>query len=169
MKHSRSGILIPFSRNVALSSITHLLFTIASTSCYSISINLHCAYAIICTSMAYYTFNCTSMNSCSSCTTMFSSLMSFCIVYASTKWCSSTSSSSDSSMYTRSISVAPSLVYSLTCQCCLLLHKNSIVDVPVVSMFGIIICVNFIFTLYAFLLAHSEDDDECDNDLKAND
>ncbi len=77
MKCSRSIILIPFSINVALFKIMCLLFTIASTSRYSISINLCCAFAIVYNFVVYCTFNYTYVYSCSSCTIMFSSLMSF--------------------------------------------------------------------------------------------
>jgi hypothetical protein len=93
--------------------------------------------------------------------------LSFCIVCASTKWCSSASFSSDSSRHTRSIDVVPSHVYSLACQRCLLLRKNSTSNVPIVSMSWIIVYVNCIFTLYAFLSAHSKDD-EWDDDLTTN-
>ncbi len=85
INRSRFGILIPFSISVALSRIAHLLFATTSNSCLSISIALHCAFAIACTYVACYTSTCTSMDSCSSISTTFSSLASFCIVYASTK------------------------------------------------------------------------------------
>jgi len=68
----------------------------------------------------------------------------------------------------RSINVALGPVYLLACQRHLLLRKNSTTDVLVVFMFWIIICANYIFTLYAFLSAHPEDDDECDGNLTAN-
>jgi hypothetical protein len=71
----------------------------------------------------------------------------------------------DSLMHIRSIDVVPSLVYPLTRQCHIFLCKNSTADVPVVSMSWIIVCTNYIFTLYAFPFAHSEDDDECDGDM----
>jgi hypothetical protein len=97
------GILIPFSRNVALSRIVCLLFTIASASCYSIFIAFCCAFAIVCTFAPCYTFN---SNSCSSFVIIFSFDMSFYIVCASTKCYSSVSSSFNSSIHTRSINVA---------------------------------------------------------------
>jgi len=115
--------------------IAHLLFVPTSTSHYSTSITLRYASAIVYTSMAYCTFNCISVDSYSSFTTMFSSLASICTNSTSTKCCFSTSSSSDCSMHTRSIDVAPSLVCSLAWQRHLLLHKNSILDVLVVFMF----------------------------------
>jgi hypothetical protein len=148
MKCSGSRILIPFSKSVILSKIVGLLFANISASHCSISINLHCAFAIVCTSVVYFMFNCTFVNSYSSCVTMLSSLASFYIVCASTKWCFIVSSSSDSSMYIEFIDVTPSLVYSLACQRCLLMRKNSTVYVPVISMSWIIICINYIFTLY---------------------
>ncbi len=103
MKCLGSGILIPFSRSVALSKIAHLLFATTSTSCYSISINLHCVSALVYTSVVCCTFNCTSMNSCSSFGTTFSSLASFYTICVITKQCSSASSSSTSSMHIGSI------------------------------------------------------------------
>jgi len=109
------------------------------------------------------------MHSCSSYITTFSSLVSFCIVYASTKWCSLALYSFDSLIYIESINVTPSPVCSLACQRCLLMHKNSIVDVLVVFMSWIIVYANFIFTLYIFPSPHSENDDECNGDLTTND
>jgi hypothetical protein len=96
-------------KSVALSRIVHHLFTIIFASHYSISIALHCAFVIICTSMSCCTFNCIYVDSCSFFATTFSSIAPFYTVYASTKWCSSTSSSSDSLMHTKSIDVTPSL------------------------------------------------------------
>jgi hypothetical protein len=122
MNRSRFGILIPFSIIVTLSRIAHFLFT--TPSCYSISIALHCVSTIIYTFVACYTFNCIYVDSYFSFTTTFASLMSFCTICASTKCCSSASSSFDSSMHARSINVAPSHVCSLTHQHCLLLRKN---------------------------------------------
>jgi hypothetical protein len=131
-------------------------------------LNLCCAFAIVCTSMACYTFNCTFVNSCFSYITTFSSLVSFYTVYASTRWCSSTLSSFNSSMHIGSINVALGHVCSLTCQRCLFLCKTSTIDVPVVFMSWIIICANYIFTLYTFFFAHSKDDDECGGDHIVN-
>jgi len=108
------------------------------------------------------------MDSCSFFATTFSSLVSFRTICASTKWWSSTLSSSNSSMRTKSINVTPSPIYSLTHQHRSLLCKNSVVDVPIVSMSWIIICANSIFSLYTFPSAHSEDDDECNGELIAN-
>ncbi len=54
----------------------------------------------------------------------------------------------------RSIDVAYGLVCSFSCQRRLLLHKNSITYVPVIFMSWIIICANYIFSLYAFPFAH---------------
>jgi magnesium-transporting ATPase (P-type) len=50
-------ILIPFSRSVVLSRFTRLLFSIAFTSHYSISITFHYVFVIVYTSMAYCTSN----------------------------------------------------------------------------------------------------------------
>jgi hypothetical protein len=80
------------------------------------------------------------VDSCYSITTTFSSLASFCTIYASTKCCSTSSSSSDSLMNIGSIDVAPGLVCFLTCQCRLLLHKNSIIDVSIVSILNYRLC-----------------------------
>ncbi len=159
-----SRILIPFSKNVAMSKIMCLLFNTPFASCYSIYITLRYAFSIVCTYVVCCTFNCTSMDSYSSFTTTFSSFAFFCII----KWCFSTSFSSNFSMHTGSTDVAHSLVYFHTHQCCLLLHKNSTANVLVVSMSWIIICVNYIFSLYAFPSTHSEDDDECGGDLTTN-
>jgi hypothetical protein len=160
-------ILIPFFKSVILSRITHLLFAIISTSHYSISINFCCAFAIVYMFVVCCTITFIFVNNNYSCATMFSSFASLCTIYASTKWCSSISSSFDFSMHIKSIDVAFVLVYSLTCQRHLLLHKNSTRNVPVISMSWIIIYTNSIFTLYAFPYAHFEDDD-CSNDLTTN-
>jgi hypothetical protein len=116
-----------------LSMITRLLFTIASTSCCCISITFQCASAIVCTFVACCTFNYTFMDNYFSFTTTLSSLASFYTIYASTKCCSSTLFSFDFSMHIGSINVAPGPIYSLACQYCLLLRKNSITDVPIMS------------------------------------
>ncbi len=166
MNCSGSRISIPFSTTVALYRNTNLLFVVASASHYSISIALCCVSTIVYTSMVCCTFNYTSMDSYSSFVTFF--LASFCIIYASTKWCSLALSSFDSSMHIGFIDVTYGPVYSLTCQCRLPLHKNSIVDVLIISMFWIIICTNYILSLYAFPSRHSKDDDEYVNDLTTN-
>jgi hypothetical protein len=129
MNHSRFGILIPFSRSVVLSKIVRFLFAIASASHCSISITLHCASAILCTFVACCTFNYTFVDSYSSFTTTFFSLVSFCIIYASTKCCSLASSSSGFSMH---INVALGPVCFLACQRCLFLCKNSTIDVLII-------------------------------------
>jgi predicted small integral membrane protein len=84
MKCSRSRILLPFSRGVALSKITPLLFATAFASCYSISINLRYASTIVYTFVTCYTSNYIFVKSCSSYATTLSSLASFCTVCAST-------------------------------------------------------------------------------------
>jgi hypothetical protein len=94
--------------------------------------------------MVCYTFNNTSKDSCSSFATTFSSLASFSIIYASTKWCSSTLSSFDSSMHTISTNVALGLVYSFTCQCLLLFYKNSTTNVLIIYLFWIICILCFL-------------------------
>ncbi len=104
-------------------------FAIAFDSHFSISIALHCASAIICTSMDYYTSICTSMNGCTSASTTLSSPTSIYIVCASTKCYSTPSSSSNSSMNTGSTNVTFGLICSLACQLLLLWHKNSNIDV----------------------------------------
>ncbi len=146
MNHSRSRILIPFSRSVVLSKIVRFLFAITSTSHCSISITLHCASAILCTFVACCTFNYTFVDSCSSFTTTFSSLVSFCIICASTKCCSLASSSSDSSMHTN---VALGPIYFLACQRCLLLCKNSTIDVLIISVLNY--CLHKLYILIIHL------------------
>ncbi len=93
-----------------MSRITCLLFVPTSTFHYSISITLCYASAIVYTSVACCTLNCTSMDSCSSFTITLSSLASVCTISASTSCCSLTSSYSDSSMHTIFTNVAPSPV-----------------------------------------------------------
>jgi len=115
MNCSRFGILIPFSKSVALSMIAHLLFITTSNSRLSISIALCYAFAIASTFV----------DCCISTSTMLSSLASVFVIYASTKCYSTTSSSSNSSMNIRSTNVIPSHVYSLARQPLLLLRKNS--------------------------------------------
>jgi hypothetical protein len=105
MNHSRCGILIPFSKSVVMSKSAHLLLTTTFVSCCSVSITLHCASTIVYTFVVCYIINYTSVDSCSSCAIMFSSLVSFYIVYASIKWWFITSSSFDSSMHTGWIDV----------------------------------------------------------------
>jgi hypothetical protein len=100
--------------------------------------------------------------------TTFSSFASFYTFYASTKCYSIASSSFHSSMNTKSTDVAHGFVCSLTCQRLLLLRKNSTIDVLIVFMSWIIVYANCIFSLYAFPSTHSEDDNECVNNLIAN-
>jgi hypothetical protein len=90
------------------------LLATTSASHYSISIALRCAFAIVYTYVVCYTFNCISMDSYSSFATMFSSLVSFCIISTSTNCYFSASSSSNSLMHTGFINLAPSLRCSLT-------------------------------------------------------
>ncbi len=153
---------------MVLSKIVRLFIATDSDSCLSISIALHCAFAIICTFVDCCTSTCTSMDSCSYTSTMFSSHVSFCTIYASTNCYSTTSSSSNSSMNTKSTNVAIGPIYSLAHQHLFLLRKNLIVDVPFVSISRIIVYKNHIFSLYTFPSTHSKDDDECSNDLIAN-
>ncbi len=159
---------MPFSKSVALSRNAHLLFTTTSASQCSISIALHYAYAIVYTFVACCIFNYTFVDSCSSFVVMISSLVSFCIVCASTKCCSSTSSSSKFSMHTGSTEAVFGFICSLTRQCCQFLRKNSTLDVPVVSTSWIIVYANCIFSLYAFPSTHFKEYDECGNNLIAN-
>jgi hypothetical protein len=129
MNRSRSRILIPFSKSVVLSRITHLLFAIASASCYSISIAFCCASTVVYTFVACCTFNCTFVDRCFSFATTFSSLASFYIVYASTKCSFVASFSFNSSMHIRSINATLGPIYSLIHQCHLLLRKNLVANV----------------------------------------
>jgi hypothetical protein len=92
-----------------MSRITHLLFAIAFDLHLSVSIALHCVSAITCTFVACCTSTYISMDSCSSTSTMFSSLASFCTICASTKCYSIASSSFDSSMNIGSTNVVISL------------------------------------------------------------
>jgi hypothetical protein len=151
-----------------LSKTASLLFVTTSNSHLLIFIAFRCVFAITYTSVDYYASTCTSMDSCTSVSMTFSSLVSFCAINVSTKCYSTSLSSFDYSINTESIDVALSLVYSLAHQCLLLLHKNSTTNVLVVSISWIIICTNYIFSLYTFPFAHSEDDDECDGDLTTN-
>ncbi len=130
MNRSGSGILIPFSRSVALSIIMHLLFATTSDSRLSISIAFCCVFAIACTSMDCCTSTYTYVDNCSSTSTTFSSLASFCVVCASAKCYSTTLLSFDSSMNIGSIDI----VYSFACQCFMLMHKNSSTNVLVVFL-----------------------------------
>jgi hypothetical protein len=126
-------------------------------------LHLHCPSLCFCIgyiSVDCCTTTCTPMDGCTFGSTMFSSPASVYIVCVSTKCCSTTSSSSNSSMNIRSTYVAPSHVCSLTCQCLFILHKNSTIDVPIISMSWIIICANYNFSLYTFPSTHFEDDDE---------
>jgi hypothetical protein len=110
------GILIPFSKSVVLSSITHLRLAIASNSHCSISIALRHASTITYTFVSCHTSTCTSVDNCCFVATTFSSLVSFYTVYASTKCCSTILSSFNSSMNTRFTNVTPNPTYFFTCQ-----------------------------------------------------
>jgi hypothetical protein len=94
--------------------------------------------------------------------------VSFPIVCSSTKCCSTASSSSNSSMNTRSIDVVIGPIYFFGCQCLLLLCKNSTTYILAVFMSWIIIYTRCIFSLYTFPFTHSNDDDECGGNFKAN-
>jgi len=125
-----SRILIPFSRSVALSKITPLFFAITSASGLSISITLCFVFVTTYTSVVC----CIVVDNYYSTSIIFSSLASFYDVYVFTKCYSIASLSSDSSMNIRSTNVAPSPIRSFACQRLLLLHKNSTIDIPIVSM-----------------------------------
>ncbi len=168
MNCSRFGILIPFSKSVALSMIAHLRFITTSNSHLSISIALCYAFAIASTFVDCCISTCTSMDGCISASTMLSSLASVFVIYASTKCYSTTSSSSNSSMNIRSTNVIPSHVYSLARQPFYFCTKTQTADVLVVFMSWIIVGTKYIFSLYAFPSAHFKDDDECNNNLIAN-
>ncbi len=141
-------ILVPFPKSVALSNIARNLFATTFNSRLYISIALCYAFAIACTFVAHCTSICTSMDNCSSTITTFSSLASFCTICASTKCCSTTSSFFDSSMNTGSTNVTPGLVYSLACQCHLLLCKNSIMDVPIVYALNYHLCKLYLLIIH---------------------
>jgi hypothetical protein len=132
MNCSGFRILIHFSISVALSRISCLFFATTFDSHLSISITFHCAYAIAYTSMDYCTSTCTFVDRCTSTLMTFSSLMSFHAISYSIKCCSTTLSSFNSSMNTRSIDVVLGHVYFFACQLHLLLPKNSTIDVPII-------------------------------------
>ncbi len=134
MRRSRYGILIPFSKGVNMFRIACLLFIITSNSRLLLSIALHCVSTITCTSVDYCTSTYTSMDGCISASTMFSSPVSFNVVYAFTKCYSTTSSSFNSSMNTKSIDVTPGLICFFAHQCRPLLCKKSITNVPIASV-----------------------------------
>ncbi len=77
------GILIPFSRSVAMFRIVRLLFITAFDSRIPISIALHCASAITCTYVDCCTSTCTFVDICIFASMMFSSPMFFYAIYAS--------------------------------------------------------------------------------------
>jgi len=129
MNRLGSRILKPFFKSVALSKIAHLLFATTFNSHLSISIVFRCAFAIAFIFVDCCTSTYTSMDGYTYVLTTFSSPTSICVIYVSTKCCSTTSSSSNFLMNTRSIDVAPGPICSLACQLLLLLHKNSIVHV----------------------------------------
>jgi hypothetical protein len=114
-----------------MSKITRLLFATSFDSCLSISITLPYASTIAHTSMDCCISTCTYVDGYTYASIIFSSHVCMCIVCASTKCYSITSSSFDFSINTRSTNVAPSLVYSFARQLLLLLRKNSTTDVPI--------------------------------------
>ncbi len=134
MNTSGSRIFILLSRNVTLFRIAHLIFVRAFNSHLSISIALHCAFAIAYNSMDCYISTNTFINGYTSTSMTFSSLVSFCIVYAFTKCCSTTSSSSDSSMNIEPTNVTPCPICFFAHQCLLLPCKNSTTNVPIISI-----------------------------------
>jgi hypothetical protein len=81
---------------------------------------------------------------------------------------STPSSSSDSSMFIGSTDVAHGLAYTLEFQSLPRLCKNSIVDVPDLYIFWIIVCANCISSLYILPSSPYEDDGECSADLITN-
>ncbi len=95
-------------------------------------------------------------------------LVSVCAACASTNCCSTTLFSSNFSMNIKSTNFVLGHVCAFACQCLLLMCKNSTSDVPIWSISWIIICANCIFSLYTFLFAHSEDDEECNDDHTTN-
>ncbi len=132
-----------------------------------IHVSLCCVFAIVCNSMAFCTFNCTFTNSYSPCATTLSSLASFYIVCASTKWWSSASSSFNSSIHTGSIDVVLGLVCFLACQRRLLMHKTQL------QMLQLCLCLKLSFmqtisSHYAFPSTHSKDFIECGDNLTTN-
>jgi len=126
-----------------------------SSLCYRFRftpLHLHCHYLHLCTFIS----------------TTFSSLVAICVVYVSTKCCSTTSSSSNSLMNIRSIDVAHGIVCFFAHQLLLLLHKNSTSNVLVIYILWIIIGANCIFSLYTFPSTHSKDNDRCSGNLIAD-
>jgi uncharacterized membrane protein len=127
MNHSKCGILVPFSKSVALSNIVHLL--IATTFDFHCSIALCCASTITCTFVSCYTSTCTFVDNYCSATITFSFRASFYIVYASTNCCSTTSSFSNSSMNIGSTNVTLGPICFFAHQHRLLMCKNSTIVV----------------------------------------
>ncbi len=121
-----------FIQKCNISKITHLLFIIVSNSRLLISITLRRAYAIPYTYVDCCTSTYTFVDGYTFAPMTFSSLTPFYVVRASTKCCSTILSSLNFSMNTISTHVALSQVCSFTCQCLLLLRKNSTTYVLVV-------------------------------------
>ncbi len=115
--------------------------------------------------MDYYVSTCTFVDSFTSTSTMFYSPTSLCTTYASTKCYSTILFSFDSSMNIGFTNVTLSFVCSLTHQCLLLLRKISTANLLVIYISRIIICAICIFSLYGFPSTHSENDDECNDDV----
>jgi len=149
---------IPFSRTVILSMMVPLLFTVAFDSHILISIAPSCASINACISVDDYT----------STMTTFSSLASISTIYASTNCYSTTLSSFDSSMNTKSINVTLGPIYALAHQCLLLLHKSSTIDVPIWFISWIIVYENCLFSLYVFPSTHSKNDEKCNDNFTTN-
>ncbi len=144
---------IPLSKSVALSiMVAHLITFVALDAFMSISIAL----------------GCTSVNSYTLALNTSSSFVSFCIACASIDHYSTPLSSSDFSMYTKSIGVVFGPTCSLVLQPLLCLRKNSTIDLPNLYISWIIECAYCIFSLYYFSSSHSKDDGECDDNFIAN-
>jgi hypothetical protein len=111
---------------------------------------------------------CTSMDGCTPTSNTSSSSTSLCATYVLTNCCFTPSYSSESSMFIESINVALSPPYTLEFQPLLRLRENSIIDVLVLYISWIIVCANYIFSLYTLPFSHFEDDGECSDDLTTN-
>jgi hypothetical protein len=121
--------------------VAHLFTSITPSTLISISSTVGC------TPINIYT----SIDGCTPTSNMLSSFASFYIACASIDYYSTPSSSSNSSMYTRSIDVILGHACSLELQPLICLCKNSTIDVLILYIFWIIICAHCIFSMYDLL------------------
>ncbi len=147
------------SKSVALSMMVACLLTFAKLGALIlISITL------------YYIFvdSCTYANGCTFTLNTSSSSTSFCVTCSSIDCYSTPLSSFDFSMFTGSTKVVLGPTYTFELQPFLYLRKNSTTNVPVLNISWIIMCINYIFSLYVLPSSHYEYDGECCGDLTTN-